>query len=108
MTGEASDRGYAADKDAAGDAVGFGDDIEAFVNAVVEIDVGATRGAEDDAAARSDAAARVSSQIVSAKVGLDFDNAALAVAMDEQFAEQSAGHFDSIAGVEAFWKGNQR
>ncbi len=78
------------------------------MNAVVEINVGAAGRAEDDAGARGDATARVGGQIVRAEVSFDLDDAALEGAMDEQFAEQPAGHFDGIAGVEAFWKGNQR
>lgn len=78
------------------------------MDAVVEIDVGAAGRAEDDAGAGGDAAAGVGGEIVGPEVGFDLDNPALAVAMDEQLAEKVAGDRDGVAGVEAFWKGNQR
>lgn len=106
--GEAEDGGEAPDEDATGGAVGFGDDVEAFVDAVVEIDVGVAGGAEDDAGAGGDAAAGVGGLIQGTEIGFYFDNTALAVAVDEQFAEEGAGDSDGIAGVEALGKGNQR
>ena len=77
------------------------------MDAAVEIDVGAARRAEDDAGAGGDAAAGVGGEIVRAEVSFDLDNPALAMAVDQRFAEEGTGDGDVIASVKAFWKGNQ-
>lgn len=106
--GERGERAESAEQDTAGGAGGFGDDIEALVETVAKIDVGAAGGAEQDAGAGGEAAAGVSSEVGRAEVGLHFDNPAGAGAVDEDLAEEGAGDRDGITGIEAFREGNQR
>lgn len=91
-----------ADEDAAGGAVGFGDEIEALVDAVDEIDVGAAGRAEDDLGAGGDAAGGVGGFVIEAEVGFGFDDGGGVGAADEEFAEEIAGDGDGVAGVEGF------
>ncbi len=105
--GERGERAESAEQDAAGGAGGFGDDVEAFVDTVAEIDVGSAGGAEQDTGAGGEASAGVSSGVVRAEVGLHFDNPAGACAVDEDLAEEGAGDRDGITGIEAFREGNQ-
>jgi hypothetical protein len=106
--GERGERAESAEQDAAGGAGGFGDDVEAFVDTVAEIDVGSAGGAEQDTGAGGEAAAGVSGKVGGAKVGLYFDDAPGSLAVDERFAEKGAGDRNGVAGIEAFGKGNQR
>jgi hypothetical protein len=105
---ERGERAEGAEEDAAGSTGGFGDDVEALVDAVAEIDVGAAGRAEQDAGAGGEAAAGVSGKVGGAKVGLYFDDAPGSLAVDERFAEEGAGDRNGVAGIEAFGKGNQR
>lgn len=93
-----------ADQDAAGRAVGFGDDVQTFVDTVDQIDVGVSGWAEDDASAGRDAAGGVSGKVVEAEVGFDFGDGAGVFAMDEHFAEEVARDIDGGARVEAAGK----
>lgn len=105
---ERGERTEGAEENAAGSTGGFGDDVEALVDAVAQIDVGAAGGTEQDAGAGGEAAAGVSGEVGGAEVGLYFDDAPGAFAVDESFAEEGAGDRNGVAGIEAFRKGNQR
>lgn len=80
-----------ADKDAARDAFGLGDDVEHEVDAVVEIDVGMGRGTEDDAGALGEASGGMGGGIVEGEVGFCLGDGGLKIAMNDDFAEQIAG-----------------
>lgn len=98
----AADAFDGADEDAAGRAVGFGDEIEALVYAVDEVDVSATGRAEDDAGARGDTAGGVGGFVIEAEVGFGFDDGGGMGTADEEFAEEFAGDGNGVAGVEGF------
>lgn len=67
-----------------------------MVDAVDKVDVGVARGAENDLRSRREAGVAVGGLVVSAEVGLAFDDAAgeglAAAAMDDDFAQQLAGN----------------
>ena len=98
-----------AQKDAPGQACGLAGDVHAEVAAVDGIDIGVSGGAEEGAVARGGAAMGVGGgvgrQMVRAKVGLGFHDAASEVlrtvpvlkAVDEQFAQQARG--DPLRGM---------
>ena len=107
LAGEAAgpgDGGDGADEDAAGSAVGLGDEVEAFVHAVDEIDVGTAGRAVDDAGAGGDAAGGVGGFVVHSEVGFHFDDGGGVGSADQDFAEEGAGDGDGVAGVEGFGK----
>lgn len=89
-----------ADEDAAGGAIWLGDDVEAFVHAVDEINIGAARGAEDDAGARGESAGGVSGEVADTEVSFHFDDAAGGFAMHEDLTQQVARDFDGGPTVE--------
>lgn len=91
-----------ADEDAAGGAVGFGDEIEALVDAVDEVDVGAAWRPEDDTRAGRESTGGVGGFVIEAEVGFGFDDGGGVGAADEEFAEEFAGNGDGVAGVEGF------
>ena len=97
---EASEGLKRPDEDAAGGAVGLGDDVEALVHPVDEIDVGMAGGAEDDAGARGESAGGVGSEIADTEVGFDFDDAAGGFVVDENLAQQVARDGGGGAAVE--------
>ena len=80
------------------------DDIEAFVDAVNEIDVGVARWAEDDACSGRQAASRVRGEVrfaaVGGDIGFHFNNAPGSITVNDGLAEQTAGDFNSGPGVE--------
>ncbi len=83
---EAGKRLDGADEDTAGGAVGFNDDIETFVHAVDEVDVGVSRRAEDDPGAIGDSAGGVRGEVVAAEIGLNFNDASAGLAVRHDFA----------------------
>lgn len=94
----------APDQDAAGGAIGFGDEVQALVHAVNEVDVGAAGRSEDDAGSGCDASGGMGGFVVSSQVGFDFDDRGGHGSEDEDFAQQVARHGDGIAAVEGFWE----
>lgn len=100
---------YGADEDAAGGARGFGDDVEAVVDAIRKIDIGVTGGAEYNAGAGGDAGCGVGGEVglteIALDVGFGFDdsgaNLALPDSVKDDFAEQIAGYRRGIARVKA-------
>lgn len=96
----ATDANDAADKDAAGRTVGLGGDVEAIVHAVDQIDIGVAGRAVDDFGAGSDAAGGVGGFVGKPEIGFDFDDRGGQVAVDEHFAQQSAGDGDGVAVIE--------
>ena len=91
-----------ADEDTAGGAVGFGDEIEALVDPIDEIDVGAAGGSEDDFGAGGNAAEGVGGLVIGGEVSFDFGDGGGEGGGDEEFAEEGAGDGDGIAAVEGF------
>lgn len=88
---EVCQRFEGADEDGAGGLGGLGDDIEAVVDAVYEVDVGHAGWAVHDFAAGCTAAAGVAGGIVGAGVGLGFD--------DETRGDGAIGFSDQKSGA---------
>lgn len=88
-----------ADENAAGDAVGFGNDVEAFVDAVVQVDIGMARRTKNDSGARRDADGAVGGQVAGAEVSFGFDDDAGGFAMYEEFAQQRFRDIDGAACI---------
>jgi hypothetical protein len=89
-----------ANQNTTGLAWGLADEVEAFVHAVDEIDVGVAGFAEHDAGAIGDAAPTMSSAVVDAQVGFHFYDPSGGFAVDEDFAQAIARDFNDRAGVE--------
>ncbi len=75
-----------SDEDAARGAVRFADDVETFIHAVDEVDVGVAGWAEDDAGSVGDAGCAVRGEVAFAEVGFDFDDASAERAVHQDFA----------------------
>ena len=98
--GDSSDRFQGANQDTAGLADRLRDEVQAFVHAVDEIDVGVAGLIEHYAGAIGDAAPGMSGAVVDAQVGFHFDDSSGSFSMDEDFAQAVTGDFDDRARVE--------
>jgi len=98
---EAAQRLERPDKNTTGAAFCLGDDIQAVVHPIDEVDVGVAGRAVDDLSPGRAPARDVSGQIVFAQVSLDFGDAAGAAVMDENLTEQETGQFDGRPQIEA-------
>ena len=98
---EAGDRFDGANEYAAGLAIRFRHQVEAFVHTVNQVDVGVTRRSEDDAGTLRQAAGGVGCEVIAAaQVGFGFDDDAGGGAVHQEFADQVAGDFHGGAGIE--------
>ena len=95
-------RGDPADQDTARSAIRFGDDVQALVHAIDQIDICPPRGAEDHSRARSNTAVGMGSLVVQPQIGLYFDDGRRQSSTDQYFPQQAAGDCDGVAGVEGF------
>lgn len=93
-----------ADEDGFSAAFGTGDSVCAVVEAVDEVDVGVSHGAEEDAVAVGLADVGVGGRIMGAEIGFGFDDATegglVALEVGEVAAEQLFGDGDGVLGVE--------
>ena len=101
-----------ADEQASGLAFGFARDVQAVMESVDEVDVGATGWAEENFVALGDAAIGVCGGIGDAEIGFDLDDASGAklfpFAADEEFAEKIWRDLARIANVECGRKNTPR
>jgi len=108
---DASDRLQGAEEHGLGAARRLADDVEHVVDAVDEVHVGVTRGAEHDLVARGAAMPGMAGLVLGADVGLGLDDApgkhAALDAATEDAAEELAGDAEGAAGVESAWQGRR-
>ena len=101
---EALDRLERAHQDRGGGARRLGDEIQAVVHAVGEVDVGPPRHAEHDGVARGPSTMGMARGITPAAIRLDFDDAsgdtALGTLEDEEAPERRARHRGAMPRVE--------
>lgn len=103
-TGEASWTGPlagCANEYASWDSFGFYNDIQHVVDAVVEIDVGVSRGTEDNFGARCHSGVGMCGRIVRRKISFGFRNSRVEVAVHDVCAEQIAGDLNGGSRKEA-------
>ena len=97
---EAGEGCEGSDENATGLAFRFGDDVEAFVDAVGEIHVSVAWWSEDDAGSFGEPGGGMGGEVMMTQVGFCFDDQAGAFSMGEDFAEEVAGDFDGGSCVE--------
>jgi hypothetical protein len=78
----------------------LGDNVQAVVHAVNQVDIGVSGGTEDHARARSYAAERVSGFIAFRKIGLHLDDPGTAAAELEDLPKKVPGDLDGGPGIE--------
>ena len=101
---KSGDRFQRSDQHAAGPALRFGDQIEALVHTVDEVDVGVAGRSENHAGAIGEAARGMRRQIVAAKVGFGLHDDAGSASMYQGFAEKIARDLHGRTLVERAWK----
>lgn len=103
--GEASRPGDAfdaADQHAPWHAIGFGNQVQALVDAVNQVDVGAARRPEDDARPRRYAARSVRRPVAPPQIRLHLHDRRGHRAAHEHLSQQVPGDGNGIPGVEGF------
>ena len=98
--GDSGQRLQRADQNAAGHALRFGDEVQTFVHAVDEVDVGVAGRAEDNARAIGWAAPGVRGAIADAQIRFHFHDSSGRAAMHQDLSQAIARHFDRRARVE--------
>lgn len=88
------------DQHTARHSVGLGNDIETFVNTVVEIDVGVARLSENHFGASRDTRHTVCRQVSRAQIGLGFNDDPGGIPMNQQLSQQIARDIDGVPCVE--------
>jgi hypothetical protein len=90
-----------ANEHAAGLAIRFRHQVEAFVHTVNQVDVSVAGRSEDDSGTLGHAAGSVGGEVIAAaQVGFGFDDDAGGGAVHREFADQVAGDFHGGAGIE--------
>jgi len=88
------------DEDAAGSSVRLGDEVQAVVHTVDQIDVSPARRTVNYLSPGSDAARSVGRLILKPQVGFDLHDGECFAVGYEEFAQKVPGNSDSIATVE--------
>jgi len=98
--GESRDRLKRANQHATGLSLGLAHEIQTFVHAVNEIDIGVAGWSENHSRSIGEAAPGVGSAIVDSQICLYFHNAAGCTSVDQDLAEAITRDFDGWTRIE--------
>jgi hypothetical protein len=91
---EAAKRFERANQDGTRTAVVLGDDVQAFMHAIDEVDVRSTGGAEQNSCAFRETACGVRGQVIEPKISFGFDDHPSGAIMRQHTSEQSRCEFN--------------
>ena len=92
------------DEDTARNSLPFGDQVQALVHSVNEVDIGVAGRAEEHPGAGRNSFRGMRCKVVEAEIGLCLDDPSGGLSVDEHFAQQFPGDGDGVTAVETPWQ----
>lgn len=82
----------------------FGDDVQAIVQSIVQINICVARWSENNGGSRCDAPRGMAGEVLMTQIRFRFDDDSRRFTMHENLPEQRARHFGRRSGIELSWE----